>query len=385
MSIPHRGLVQLPRAHRRDARKARHSAHSRLSRIPQTTADPLAASLRSLSRTLRSGLPSARANSDLKPDIVVAHGGRGSPSPFLEDVFACPILNYCEYYFAELRRDISYRIDLPPAEPASFFPRSINAPVLASLASAHGGYSATQWQKESFPKRFWPKIEVHFDGVDADLYRPGPSPRRGRAPARRQVARSEHESRHLRRPRPGVDARFDLFMRVASRIARERSDVLFVVVGQEEIYYGWDKLHTGAPSFKRWVLERVDHDQERFVFLGHVLPEVLAEIFRLSNLHLYMTVPFVLSWSLINALSTGLTVIGSDVPPVREVIERGISGLIEPLFDVDAWVETALRSLGRSRRIRCIGKSRAARVEEKYSLDAAVPALKDYFERMAST
>ena len=73
-----------------------------------------------------------KAMPHLRPDLVVAHGGRGAPSLFLREVLDCPIIIYCEYYFANSHRDISYRIDLPPAEPAPFFPRCINAPTLAT-------------------------------------------------------------------------------------------------------------------------------------------------------------------------------------------------------------------------------------------------------------
>ena len=61
-------------------------------------------------------------------------------------------------------------------------------------------------------------------------------------------------------------------MKVAQRIARERSDVLFVVVGGEEIHYGWDKLHTGSPSFKQWVLRQDEYDLSRFLFVGGSCP-----------------------------------------------------------------------------------------------------------------
>ena len=84
-----------------------------------------------------------RRRPDLKPDLVVAHGGRGAPTPLLRDVVDCPIINYCEYYFAFSHRDISYRVDLPPAEPAPHFPRCINAPVLVGLVDCDSGYSAT--------------------------------------------------------------------------------------------------------------------------------------------------------------------------------------------------------------------------------------------------
>src|SRR5262249_23217564 len=95
-----------------------------------------------------------RARPHLKPDLVVAHGGRGAPTLFLREVIDCPIVVYCEYYFAMSHGDISYRIDLPPAEPAQFFPRSINAPTLAALVDCDAGYSATHWQKQTFPRRF---------------------------------------------------------------------------------------------------------------------------------------------------------------------------------------------------------------------------------------
>jgi glycosyltransferase involved in cell wall biosynthesis len=177
---------------------------------------------------------------------------------------------------------------------------------------------------------------------------------------------------------------FDVFMKVAARIARQRSDVQFVIAGNDHAYYGWDPLHTGQKSFKSWVLDRVKHDPERFLFTGHVLPEELADILRLSDLHLYLTVPFVLSWSLLNAMACGCVVLGSDVPPVREVIDDGVHGLIEPLFDLDRLTEAALRVLDDPAAYKPLGEAARVRMETDFSLDVCVPRLKDYFERMAS-
>ena len=80
---------------------------------------------------------------------------------------------YCEYYFANSHRDISYRIDLPPAEPAPFFPRCINAPTLATLVDCDAGYSATHWQKQSFPGGFT-QDRGPFRRDRQELYHPGP-------------------------------------------------------------------------------------------------------------------------------------------------------------------------------------------------------------------
>jgi glycosyltransferase involved in cell wall biosynthesis len=95
-------------------------------------------------------------------------------------------------------------------------------------------------------------------------------------------------------------------------------------------------------------------------------------------------VPFVLSWSLLDALASGCVVLASDVPPVREMIEPGRTGLVEPLFDTERLAETALRVLADPGAFRPLGQAARALMEERYSLDEAVPALRDFFERQAS-
>lgn len=316
-------------------------------------------------------------------DLTVGHGGRGAPTVFLPDLLDGPIVNYCEYYFAtEPRGDISYRVDLPPAaEVAPFFPRCINAPVLVALQNADAGYSATHWQRGTFPRHYQDRIEVHFDGIDTEFYRPRDDVTRDlngrRIPPETKVV--TFVARGLESMRG-----FDIFLKVAARIARERSDVLFVVAGTDQVYYGWDALHTGGRSFREWALERTPIDPDRLVFLGHIPPESLAEVLCLSDLHLYLTVPFVLSWSLLNAMSCARVVLGSDVPPVREVIEPGRTGLVEPLFDVDRLTRTALAVLDDPAAHRPLGEAARALMKERYSLDVCIPSLKDYFERVAA-
>ncbi len=178
---------------------------------------------------------------------------------------------------------------------------------------------------------------------------------------------------------------FDIFMKVARRICKARSDVIFIVAGGEEIHYGWDKLHTGVPSFKEWVMKGAGDDLDRFIFTGRILPEQLASIFRLSDLHIYLTAPFVLSWSMLDAMASGCVVLASDVPPVREVINPGQNGLIEPLFDVDALTETALRVLENPAAYSPLRAAARRTIEEKYSLEVCIPPLARFFERVAET
>jgi glycosyltransferase involved in cell wall biosynthesis len=315
-----------------------------------------------------------RARRDLRPDLVVGHGGL-LPTLLLRDVLDCPMVDYCEYYFAPAHRDLSYRVDLPAVEPAPFYPRCINAATLLNLVSSDAAYAPTRWQRDSFPRRFADKIEVHCDGIDTELYSPGrgdPSlPAEGRVVT--FVARGLESMRG-----------FDLFVRLARRIAQARADVQFVVVGDDQTYYGWDGLRTGGVSFKEWALRRGECDLSRFRFLGQVEPEVLAGVLRRSDLHVYLGVPFVVSWSLFNALSCGCTVLAGDTAPVREVIEPGVSGLMEPLFDEERLAETALRVLADPAEFRPLGEAGRERMEKQYSLETALPALKDFFERAAA-
>jgi glycosyltransferase involved in cell wall biosynthesis len=321
-----------------------------------------------------------RTHPQLRPDLVVGHGGL-IPTLLLRDVLDCPLVDYCEYYFAPNHCDLTYRVDLPPIEVERFFPRCINAATLVNLVNVDAGYAPTHWQRASFPARFHQRIEVHHDGIDVDLYRPRPVPRvvagRTVGPETRVVTFAARGLESLRG--------FDVFVRLAARLAHSWPDVLFVVAGGDETYYGWDLLRTGGLSFKEWALRRSDYDPSRFLFLGQVAPEALADVLCLSDLHIYLTVPFVLSWSLFNALSCGCVVLAGDVPSVREVLVPGETGLLEPLFDVERLADTALRVLRQPADYRPLGAAARRLMEERYSLDVAVPELQAFFERMASS
>jgi glycosyltransferase involved in cell wall biosynthesis len=319
-----------------------------------------------------------RAHPHLKPDLVIGHGGL-TPTLFLRDLLTCPIVDYCEYYFALRGGDLTYRVDLPSVEPAPFFPRCINAATLVNLVASNAGYTASAWQRCTFPERFRHKIEVHFDGIDTQLYRPRPVPRRLAGQTLPQATRVvTFVARGLESMRG-----FDLFMQMARRIQAELADVLFVVVGSEETHYGWDRLFTAENTFKQWCLKQGNYETSRFLFLGHVEPAAVAELLCLSDLHVYLSVPFVVSWSLFNALACGCTVLAADTAPIREVIEAGRTGLVEPLFDVEGLVQTALQVLRDPGAHRPLGRAGRALMEEKYSLDACVPKLMAFFERCA--
>src|SRR5262249_35472016 len=138
---------------------------------------------------------------------------------------------------------------------------------------------------------------------------------------------------------------FDVFLRVAKRVYRQRADVRFVVVGEDRTFYGGEQRYTRGHSFRDWALAQDDYDRERFLFTGPPPPDELARLLSRSDLHVYLTVPFATSWSLFDALACGCVVLGSDTAPVRELIRHGDNGLLAAFYDVEGLADLALRVL----------------------------------------
>jgi len=177
---------------------------------------------------------------------------------------------------------------------------------------------------------------------------------------------------------------FDVFMKLAKRLCDRRSDVIFLVAGQDRCCYSGDERVTGKRSFKEWVLSQDDYDLSRIRFVGLLPPKELARLLARSDLHVYLTAPFVLSWSLLNALACGATVLASDTPPVREVICHEQNGLLADFFDVDGLVELADRVLDAPNDYRPLGQAGVRLIQEKYSLAACLPRLVRLYEETAA-
>jgi glycosyltransferase involved in cell wall biosynthesis len=159
--------------------------------------------------------------------------------------------------------------------------------------------------------------------------------------------------------------------------------VVFAVVGEDRVCYGGDAEVTGGKSFKEWVLSRGEYDLCRFVFTGLLPPAELARLLAVSDLHVYLTVPFVLSWSLFDALACGAVVLASDTAPVREVVADGATGLLADFFDADGLADRVGQVLDDPGAFRHLGRAGCELVRERYSLDACVPRMLDLYDEAA--
>jgi glycosyltransferase involved in cell wall biosynthesis len=317
-----------------------------------------------------------RARPDLKPDLIVAHSGFLTTT-FLRELYPCPIVNYFEYFYRTTGSDIDFRPDFPYPEINRLRARARNATLLLDLDCCDQGYSPTQWQHSRLPRNFHDKVRVIFDGVDTKVWHPRPG-------FPRQIGdwKVPHGIKIVTYVARGMESLrgFDIFMKMAKRICDRRKDVVFVVVGEDRVCYGGDQEVIGNRTFKQWVLAGDDYDLSRFIFTGLIPTNVLAELLAVSDLHVYLTVPFILSWSLMDALACGTTVLASNTAPVREMIEHGRNGLLVDFFDIEGMANLAEQVLNNPQDYRHLGQAGVKMIAERYSLDVCLPQMLELYE-----
>lgn len=321
-----------------------------------------------------------KARPEVKPDLIVGHSGFGS-TVFLADLYDCPIINYCEYYYHGYGSDIDFRPDIPTTEMNVLRSRARNAMLLLDLQTCHAAYSPTEWQRSRFPTEYQSKIETIFDGIDTAVWRPRePAARGERMVQGREIPAGTKVVTYVSRGFESMRG-FDIFMRVAKRICAERRDVLFVCVGSDRVCYGGDEARLDGQSFRESILAGDEFDLNRFMFTGRLPPRELARVLAFSDLHIYFTVPFVLSWSMLDAMACGCVVLASDTAPVRELIEHGKTGLLTDFFNVDRFTELALDVLDRPGNFQEMGENARRLIEDKYTIERSLPKMLDLYQR----
>jgi glycosyltransferase involved in cell wall biosynthesis len=318
-----------------------------------------------------------RTHPEIKPDLVVGSSIYAS-SMYLPELYDCPVLNYFDYYYQRHDSYVDFRPEFPPSPFDVCRARAHNGLVLLDLRACAAGYSPTEWQRNLFPKEYRSKISTIFDGIDRSVWQRRSVPRQigGRPPIPLQTRIVTYVARGLEAMRG-----FDIFMKVAKRICDLRRDVVFVVVGSENFYHGADLNYIKAKSFLEHVLQQDNYDLSRFIFAGRVPSVQLSEILSLSDLHFYLTAPFVLSWSLFNALACGCVVLGSNTAPVREVIQHEHNGILTDFFDVDGLTKYALRILDNPAQFRPLASAGIKLIEEKYALESTMPRMLELYRR----
>jgi len=286
---------------------------------------------------LRRGQTLARLCIDLKkrgfvPDWVIAHPGWGE-SVFIKDVFPdAHLVSYLEFYYRAEGGDVGFDPEFPADFETPFRLRIKNTHLLHDLVACDEALAPTQWQASQAPALFQPKIRVMHDGIRTDIAQPKPTAE-FKLPDGRCLRRKDRVLTYVARnlePYRG----FHIFMRALPEILAADPAVQIVIVGGDEVSYGARPKLPHASHRERMLAEVGKQlDPTRVHFVGKLPYADYLSLLQISSLHIYLTYPFVLSWSLLEAMSIGCQILASATPPVTEVIKEGETGFLFDFFD----------------------------------------------------
>lgn len=285
------------------------------------------------------------------PDVIVAHPGWGE-SLFLKDLWPNAKLGiYCEFYYQVHGADFNFDPEFPSVDDADACRlRLKNINNLLHFDIADAGLSPTHWQASTFPQPFRGKITVAHDGIDTAAIKPNPhvsltlNTQNG---SQIKLTRADEVITFVNRnlePYRG----YHQFMRALPQLLKRRPKARVMIVGGDEVSYG--AKPPGKLTWKSIFAEAVKphiapEAWARIHFLGRIAYPDFIQLLQLSTVHVYLTYPFVLSWSLLEAMSAGCAIVASDTQPVLEAIEHNITGRLVNFFDHQALAEAICQLL----------------------------------------
>lgn len=275
------------------------------------------------------------------PDVVYAHPGWGE-TLFLKDVFPqAKLIHFCEFYYNTVSQDFNFDPEFPNNAEDVLRLRIRNLHHLMALEQADIGIAPTVWQQTRFPAAYRSKISVIHDGVDTRAIAPDPEAFLQFPHKRLRLTRKDEVitfvSRNLE-PYRG----FHTFMRSLPELLKVRPNARVIIVGGDDVSYG-RRLAEG--SYRQKYLAEIQgrFDSSRVHFVGKLPYSTFLRVLQVSTAHVYLTYPFVLSWSMMEAMAAGCLVIGSRTPPVEEVITHEENGLLVDFFSPAELVDAVQR------------------------------------------
>jgi glycosyltransferase involved in cell wall biosynthesis len=300
------------------------------------------------------------------PDVVIANPGWGE-SLFLKDVWPrTRMLALIEFFYAAHGLDLDFDPEFyQPGLALDARLRAKTAHLLMALRDMDWGLSPTHFQRSTIPEAYRGRVSVIFDGVDTSVVRPDPasSLTLGGRSLRAGEEVVTFVSRNLE-PYRG----YHIIMRALPEILRRRPNAVAVLVGGDGHSYG--RAAPTGTTWKQIFLDEVKDslDPARVIFPGQLRYADYLKLLQASACHIYLTYPFVLSWSCVEALSAGCLVVGSATPPVQEVITHGENGLLVDFFDVAALSGTVVDALARPAHYAPLRAAARTRAVARYDL-----------------
>ena len=307
------------------------------------------------------------------PDLILAHPGWGE-SMFLRDVWPrTRMAIYCELYhepgFPHLDFDPEFPSKDPAIQPLRIRMKNLNNHLHFPVAEA--GISPTKFQADTFPAEFRDKITICHDGIDTAMSRPQPGVRlqlKGHPEYTRDDEIVTFVNRNLE-PYRG----YHIFMRALPELLRARPRARVIIIGGDEVSYGAQppKGQTWKQIYREEVADQISSDDwKRVHFLGRIPHDHFTRVLQLSRVHVYLTYPFVLSWSLMEAMSCEAAIVASDTAPVREVITDDETGRMVGFFDKETIVDEICELLDDAEARAELGRNARTLMTAEYDLQS---------------
>ncbi len=354
--------------------------------LPRTAHASTHPYLRGMEDNVLRGQSVVRACLNLKqqgfnPALIFAHAGWGE-ALYLRDVFPqAKIVGYSEFFYHAEGKDVGFDPEFPVDFDRRFLLRTRNATQLVTWTGLDAGWSPTAWQKSLFPTEWQSRIEVIHEGVDTALVRPDPGAC-WTLPDGRVLTRDDEVLTLVNRSLEPYRG-FHTFMRALPAIQRARPQAHTLIIGSDDTGYGAPPIN--AKHWREVLLRELEGrlDLGRIHFLGNLPYPDYLRVLQVSRAHAYLTYPFVLSWSMLEAMAAGCTLLASATAPVMEVVRDGENGLLFDFFDHGRLAELASGVLAAPAAHARLGAAARQMILERYDLTkVTLPAQLAFAQRL---
>lgn len=310
------------------------------------------------------------------PDIIYAHSW--GPSMFIKDIFPdVPLICYFEWFYNAQNTDFDF-MKKQNSEQEKEQLRCKNANILIDLYSCDAGISPTLWQKSQFPKEFHDKIKVLHDGIDTDICKPDKDAKLRINENLELSAQDEVITYATRGLEPYRG--FPVFIKAAEILLKKRPNAQIVIAGRDYAYYGMKLTDT---TYKELMLRTSELDLSRVHFVDKLPYEDYIKLLQISSAHVYLTFPFVLSWSFLEAMACECPIVASNTQPVLEVMQDSYNGLLTDFFNVNGLSEKIEYALDNPNKMQIIRQNARKTILENYSLKHLLPRHIDFINRLS--
>lgn len=301
------------------------------------------------------------------PDVIYAHPWGNSM--FFKDIFPqSPLINFCEWYYNIKNTDIDF-VDKTITEDKKAMTRCRNSQLALDMLACDKGIAPTQWQKLQFPEELHNKIEVIHDGIDTDYFIPNNDAILKIPDTNLELSAKKKIVTYATRGMEPYRG-FPQFMEMAEQLLKKCPDVHIVIGGEDRVCYG-TKLKKG--TFKEMMLQKLDLDMSRVHFTGALPYGEYKKLLQISSVHVYLTFPFVLSWSMLEAMSSGCCLVASKTAPVEEVIKDNQNGFLVDFFDINELLDKVEFVLNNQDKVKIIRQNARQTIIDKYDLKKLLP------------